>query len=577
MKKIAIGAKLLHLLCIFYHVQFNIFTSLIIIFLPFQLAAMGGSKGGKYSKNKGKSKLTKNDTSHKTHETLNSKHDLAQTSNDKSGGLGDSKEKSHDPQIQASYRYTESELEDFLFIKLEDLYSRAKGWLLKSGYDVSDVERAMLNNGYVHGPKDFLNNILANTVANIKQKMVPNGTPFDDMDDLYKAMLEDMVDSLLHAKRDLKRSEALWLLLFQKWGSVPPITMPSGMLYEDENTGSIKDGSSGSTSHSSNEGTSAPNMYSAREKTQSSISKKVGVLERIHNSPALASKIRQDMPILREYVLREIGTSFVEQQYFQDAACALQEGSNLVDPEILAFLDEECVKRWQESSSDDLRTALIVDLINSIRDLEEEVKVRKEWAEKKVVDSAKRLSKDLLELNMLRLKKMETQCLKDEKLSAQNLRMLMLKITEESLKNVNCQASNIGESIRILEASNAHIRADTEALRVSASEYGNKLNQVLNRETRCMKKLVTIGKQTSNLRANCGEEKQKVLQLQLDVSEAENEAKEAEVRHFHEFNNIATIYFLMLSCGLMYKFQCFCYILFKILILFVLFITFIRT
>lgn len=39
-----------------------------------------------------------------------------------------------------------------------------------------------------------------------------------------------------------------------------------------------------------------------------------------------------------------------------------------------------------------------------------------------------------------------------------------------------------------------------------------------------MKKIATIGKQTSKLRANCDEEKQKVLQLQQDVSQAEEEA-----------------------------------------------------
>lgn len=122
---------------------------------------MGGSKGGKHMKGKGKSKSKTNEASHKKTESLNSKSDLAQTSNDKAHELGDSEGKNLMQWAPDSARDKEHEMEKFLSVKLEDLYTKAKGWLLTSGYGMADIRRAILskNNGHVNGPKDFLNNV----------------------------------------------------------------------------------------------------------------------------------------------------------------------------------------------------------------------------------------------------------------------------------------------------------------------------------------------------------------------------------------------------------------------------------
>ncbi|KAH6795041.1 hypothetical protein C2S52_005518 [Perilla frutescens var. hirtella] len=463
---------------------------------------MGGSKGGKHSKGKGKSKSSTNETSYKKPEALNSKDDLGQTSNNKAHGRRDSKGKRRKLQTPGGAKYIEKELQRLLLSKLEDLYAKAKGWLLASGYAEADVERAILNNGDLHGPKDVVDNILENTVAFLEQKVEANGEAFKDMKELCEYMLETLIDSVWDPEPYLVKTDAMWLLLGRNWGDVPSTSMPSRLLSGDENKDSITDGPHGSTSHSSNEGTSVPDLSSTIEKAGSELNiesspEKVGILD-----------------------------------------------SNVVDSDIPTFLDEECAESWKENSPNDLKTALIVDLMKSIRNLEEDVKVQKEWAQKKVIDSAKRLSKDLLELKTLRMEKEETQHMKEEKLCVEKSYMLMLKETEQSLRNVNCEASMIGNSNRTLEFSNAHIRADTEALRLSASEYGNDLNQVIQREMRCMKKLAIIGKQTSNLRAKCDEEKQNVSQLQLDIFQAEKEAKETEVCHFLEVNSVAIICFL---------------------------------
>lgn len=499
---------------------------------------MSGSKGGRHSKGKGKSKSKTNEASHKKTEPLNSKSDLAQTSNDKAHGLGDSKGKSLTRRAPDSARDKEIEMEKFLSVKLEDLYTKAKGWLLTSGYGMADVQRAILskNNRHVNGPKDFLNNILRNTVAFIERKEEAKGEAFKDMKQLFKAVLETMIDSVLHTEPHLQRSDAMWLLLVRSWGSIPSTSMPSRLLSRDEdnNTDNIVDASHGSTSHSCNDA-SAPDLSSTVEKVQSvvnteSSSKKVGILERINSTPALVSQIIRDIPILRASVQRQIGTTSIKQQDLQNAGSAPREDSDLVDSDILTFLDEACIKRWQENSPNDLKTAFIVDLMESIRNLHNKLTVCKEWAQTKVTDSAKRLSRDLLELNTLKMEKEEMQCMTNERLCAEQSCMLLLKETEQSLRNVNYETNIATDSIERLEASNAQTKANTEAIWLSTSEYETKLNQALNRGIGCMKKLATVEKQTSNLRAQCDEEKQKVLRLQQDVFQAEEEAKEAEMK-----------------------------------------------
>lgn len=83
---------------------------------------MSGSKGGRHSKGKGKSKSKTNEASHKKTEPLSSKSDLAQTSNDKAHGLGDSKGKSLTRRAPDSARDEEIEMEKFLSVKLEDSF-----------------------------------------------------------------------------------------------------------------------------------------------------------------------------------------------------------------------------------------------------------------------------------------------------------------------------------------------------------------------------------------------------------------------------------------------------------------------
>lgn len=513
----------------------------------FQLVAMAGSKGGKHSKRKGKSKSNK-DTINKKPEVSNSKLDLAQTSNNHPDGPRNPQDHNSQPNIifalsTSRSSYTENELEEFLYVKLEVLYTKAKDRLLKSGYSLAEVEKAILNAGYIHGQMDLLNNVLTNSIAFIEKKVEPKREAFKDMGDLYKSMLETMVHCVMQTRQNIQRSDAMWHLLVRNWGCVPSTTTTSHVRSGDMNS-ILVHGSYGNSSLSENEDAGAIDISSA-EKVLSELQidssfKKVGILKRINLTPALVSHLRHNCLILTAAVQRKIGAPAIRQQAIPSASSRPTEVPDIVSSDFLRFIAgcsyEACLRASLESDSDDPKTALIVDLVKNMRELHEEVKEQKEWAVKKVIDSARRLSKDFLELKMLRMEKFDKEKNKKEKMYAEKSCILMLMETEQSLRKVNSEAKFLTDTVRSLETKNAQMRADIQAIKLNASESEKDLREVLKRERRCMKKLADVEKQTSIFQSQFEEEKQRVLQLEVELLQAEKEADEAEVRHSTEFD-----------------------------------------
>ncbi|KAK6119261.1 hypothetical protein DH2020_046987 [Rehmannia glutinosa] len=493
---------------------------------------MADSKGGKHSKGKGISKSNKSNTIEKKPEVYNSnsKLDLVQVSNNNPGPM-DYKDKNPQPNINSSTTsssiHTENELER-LYMRFEILYTAAKVLLLTSGYSRAEAERAILNVGYIHGPKDLLDNILINSIAFIEKKFEPKWEAFKDMRELYKTMLEALVHFVMQTRKDLQRNEDLQHLSVTKW-SLQSTTLTSHLQSGDENINSILvDGSYGSSSHNKNEDVGALNPSSTEKVlSESNIDfslKKVGILQWTNCSPALVSHLRQNVPILTSVVRRKIGARIIKQQAVPTASGKLTEVSDIVNSDFLTSITG-CS---YECNSDDPKTGPVVDLVKSIRDLQEEVKEQKEWAQRKVIDSARRVSKDFLEFQMLRMAKVEKEKMENKKSHSEKSCMLKLLETEQSLRQVKFEASLMNNAVKKLEAENGQIRAETEAFRLNGLESDRNLKEVKKREKKCTKKLADVENLTSILRSQCEEEKHRVLQLEQELLQAEKEAEEAE-------------------------------------------------
>ncbi|KAG8391412.1 hypothetical protein BUALT_Bualt01G0184900 [Buddleja alternifolia] len=468
---------------------------------------MAGSKGGKHSKSKGKYKSKKSDAINQEPEPLNSKIDSTKVSNESPDEPKDSKDKSPHPNMNSSMttsrsNYTEKELEQFLLVKLERSYLKAKGWLLELGYGLAEIDRAILNAGYISSLMDLENNLLTNLLSFIEGKFKPKRGAFKDMGQLYKTVLGILVFCTMQAHPNMQRFDAMWILLARNWGSLPPTAM----------TSHLQSGSHGSSSGIKNENAEkVPNESN------------IGSLKRASLKPALVSRLRQNVPILTASLQREIGTPIIKEKANPNADdfFASQEGSSYI-----AYL-----RTWLESDSDDdSTTPELVDLVETVSNLYEEVKEQKEWARKKMINSAKRVSKDLLELKMLR---MGTQQLKSEKIYAEKseaISTLKIMQAENCLRCADCEVNHLTEVVRRLETKNAAIRADMEAFKLNAFESERDLKVVLKREKKCMKKLAEIEKQKSIFQEQCEAEKQRVLQLEVELLQAEKEVEEVEAK-----------------------------------------------
>ncbi|KAK6160493.1 hypothetical protein DH2020_003874 [Rehmannia glutinosa] len=366
---------------------------------------MVGSKGGKHPKSKGKSKSKNSDTINKKPKVINSKLDLAQIFNNNQHGPKDYKGKNPQPSMNSPMtssrpKYTEKELEEFLYVKFERLYSKAREYMLESGYGMADVERAILNNGYVHGPLDLLNNVTMNLNAFIEQNVEAKREAFKDMNELYKTMQEEtLVESIKQTLPNMQRFDAMCHLLLSNWGFEAINTL--FLICSGDRMQIAKRVVHGS--------------YGILSDDVESSSKKVGTLERINLTPVLLSRLKQNIPILAAIVQREIGDPIFEQQAFQRAGGEQREDFDIMVSDFLTSITEACIENWLASDHDNPKIPLIIDLVKSIKDLQEKVNEQKDWAQQKVIDSAKKLSKHLQELNILWMEKVDVKSRTNEK------------------------------------------------------------------------------------------------------------------------------------------------------------------
>ncbi|KAG7028402.1 MND1-interacting protein 1, partial [Cucurbita argyrosperma subsp. argyrosperma] len=186
--------------------------------------------------------------------------------------------------------------------------------------------------------------------------------------------------------------------------------------------------------------------------------------------------------------------------------------------------------------AEDQKDEVIVNLLHQIKELERQVKERKEWAHEKAMQAAKKLSHDLTELKILRMEREETQRLKKGKQTLEDSTMKRLYEMENALRKASGQVDRANVGVRRLETENAEIKAEIEALKLSASESATACLKVAKREKKSLKRLLAWEKQKTKLQEQIAEEKDKISKLQDELEMIKLAQQEAEVRWRHEVN-----------------------------------------
>ncbi|KAG2326723.1 hypothetical protein Bca52824_009456 [Brassica carinata] len=123
-------------------------------------------------------------------------------------------------------------------------------------------------------------------------------------------------------------------------------------------------------------------------------------------------------------------------------------------------------KNAPEKGKDDA----LIGLLRQVQDLKRQVKERREWAQKKAMQAAQKVSDELAELQSLRSEREENLRLKKGKQSGEESTVKRISEMESDLRKVSSHVDKAGMIARRLENENAVIRAEIEASKLSESE-----------------------------------------------------------------------------------------------------------
>ncbi|CAA0820509.1 RING/U-box superfamily protein [Striga hermonthica] len=473
---------------------------------------------------------------------------------------------------------TEEQLEDILLKNLEYLYNDAVNKLVALGYNEEVALRAILRNGHCYGGMDVLTNILHNSLAYLNSGSTPGSDEedepepsFADLRQLEEYSLAGMVCLLQQVKPHLSKGDAMWCLLMSDLHvgrasmiEIPVVPSPSGSTSGCEGalTGSVGDGphSTGPVGVApalcrfhggwgfGNGGTSkfpANRMGGILSyASEMALQREIECPRRFNLSPSMRSLLKRNVAMFAAGFRAN-----AKQFHSQSQACpsSLSGGiasglpppageetqhSNSLDVvnSVMSKFRDLNLDESTEHMALDQKDEMILSLVHQIKDLEKQVKERKEWAQQKAMQAARKLSHDLAELKMLRMERDEIQGLKKGTQTLEETTMKRLTDMEGALRMASSQVDRANAFVRKLETENAEIKAEMEASKLSASESVTTCLEVAKREKKCLKKLLAWEKQKAKVQEEIAAEKRRIMELELELAQVEVDTKAAEAK-----------------------------------------------
>ncbi|XAR57167.1 hypothetical protein NMG60_11025217 [Bertholletia excelsa] len=178
----------------------------------------------------------------------------------------------------------------------------------------------------------------------------------------------------------------------------------------------------------------------------------------------------------------------------------------------------------------DRKEELILKLVPRVRELQNQLQEWTEWANQKVMQAARRLSKDKAELKTLRHEKEEVERLKKEKQTLEENTMKKLSEMENALGKASGQVERANAAVRRLEVENAALRQEMEAAKLRAAESAASCQEVSKREKKTLMKFQSWAKQKTLFQEELVDEKRKLSQLQQELTRAKDLWDQLEAR-----------------------------------------------
>ncbi|XP_054809527.1 MND1-interacting protein 1 [Prosopis cineraria] len=473
---------------------------------------------------------------------------------------------------------TEEQLEEILLKNLEHLYNEAVSKLVALGYDEDVAIKAILRNGHCYGRMDVLTNILHNSLAYLDSNCDCTSTSsngnsdesdpvFSDLRQLEECSLAGMVCLLQQVRPHLSKGDAMWCLLMsdlhvgRACAMEIPVLPASGNGCPDPSASEASNSVGvlapalcrfhGGWGFGNGGGSDLPFNGFFSYSAEMNLRRDIELPKRFNLSPSMKSLLKRNVAMF--------AAGFrANSKQFQTQAKASPSNSTLPSLEspavsgtdvpteqsgdsqnlnnndsvnsVLSKFRDLNLDENLESVTEDQKDEVIVTLFRQIKDLEKQVKERKDWAHQKAMQAARKLSNDLTELKMLRMEREETQRLKKGKQALEDTTMKRLSEMENALRRASGQVDRANAAVRQLETENAEIKAEMEASKLSASESVMTCLQAAKREKKCMKRLVAWEKQKAQLQQEISGEKEKILEMQEELVQIKQRRKDAEVK-----------------------------------------------
>ncbi|XWS46761.1 hypothetical protein CRYUN_Cryun14cG0095700 [Craigia yunnanensis] len=182
----------------------------------------------------------------------------------------------------------------------------------------------------------------------------------------------------------------------------------------------------------------------------------------------------------------------------------------------------------------DEKDELILKLVPRLQELQNELHGWTQWTNQKVMQAARRLSKDQVELKSLRQEKEEAEQLKREKQIMEENTMKRLSEMEFALSNATNQVEDANSTVQKLEVDHSLLKMEMEVAKIQAAESAANCREALEREQKALKDVQSWDGQMSLLQKELASEKQKAAELQRKVGKAKNIYIQTEMTWKHE-------------------------------------------
>ena len=171
-------------------------------------------------------------------------------------------------------------------------------------------------------------------------------------------------------------------------------------------------------------------------------------------------------------------------------------------------------------------------LVDRVKYIETQLQEWTDWAQQKVMQAARRLTKDSSELKALRQERDEYIRLKKEKQALEESTMKKLAEMENALRKAVSQVDRANSTAWRLEAENSEVRAEMEAAKLAAMVSVSECQEATKRENKSTKKSQGWEKQKLKLQEDILDGKRNLSYLLGQHSQAKDRLCQTEVSFF---------------------------------------------